>query len=50
METQKRLKAYLDEMNEKINVEKQNAEKSYEERLKENLEKVRRKSQKNFLK
>ncbi len=40
VETQKRLKKFLDEMNEKIHIEKQNAEKHFEERLKENAEKV----------
>ncbi len=40
VETQKRLKKLIDEMNEKIDSEKHNAEKTCEERLKENAEKV----------
>lgn len=40
-ETQKRLKKFLDEMNEKIQMERANAEKICEEKLKENAEKVR---------
>lgn len=41
-ETQKRLKKFLDEMNEKIRIEKGTAEKIFEEKLKENAEKVNR--------
>ena len=39
-ETQKRLKKFLDEMNEKIRLEKENAEKIFEEKSKENTEKA----------
>jgi hypothetical protein len=39
-ETQKRLKKFLDEMNEKIRMEKESAEKIFEDKLKENAEKV----------
>ncbi len=39
-ETQKRLKKFLDEMNEKIRIERGTAEKIFEEKLKENAEKV----------
>ncbi|CAF0905398.1 unnamed protein product [Adineta ricciae] len=39
-ETQKRLKKLIDEMTDKIQQEKQNAEKICEERLKENAEKI----------
>ncbi|CAF1017364.1 unnamed protein product [Rotaria sordida] len=41
VETQKRLKKFIDEMNEKINIEKQKIEQIYEEKLKENIEKIR---------
>lgn len=41
-ETQKRLKKLIDEMNEKIAQERQNAERACDERLKENAEKVNR--------
>ncbi|CAF1298323.1 unnamed protein product [Adineta steineri] len=41
IETQKRLKKFLDEMNDKIHIEKQNTEKLCEEKLKENAEKMR---------
>ena len=40
METQKRLKKFLDEMNEKIQIERTHAEKIFEEKLKENADKV----------
>ncbi|CAF1516206.1 unnamed protein product [Rotaria magnacalcarata] len=41
VETQKRLKKFIDEMNETINVEKQKAEKLCDEKVKENSEKMR---------
>ena len=41
METQKRLKKFLDEMNEKIGIEKGNIEKICDERLKESAEKLK---------
>lgn len=40
VETQKRLKHLIDEMNEKIQAERQKAEQACDERLKENAEKV----------
>jgi uncharacterized protein (DUF1499 family) len=41
VETQKRLKKFIDEMNDNIHMEKQNIEIRCEERLKENAEKVK---------
>ena len=41
-ETQKRMKKLIDEMNEKIAQERQNADRLCEERLKDNAEKVNR--------
>lgn len=48
-ETQKRLKKFIDEMNDKIAAEKQTAERHCEDRLKDSADKVDRNRDRCFL-